>query len=62
MARVMVKAIKNVRQTMRKKVAAEFVESEQILNVLKKMKIDLGQGYYLGKPAKTPLPVNLKGD
>jgi EAL domain-containing protein (putative c-di-GMP-specific phosphodiesterase class I) len=30
---------------------AEFVESEDILNILKDFGIDYGQGNYLGKPA-----------
>jgi EAL domain-containing protein (putative c-di-GMP-specific phosphodiesterase class I) len=34
------------------KVVVEYVENEEIYNVVKEMGVDYMQGYYLGKPAK----------
>ncbi len=49
--KTIVKAIKNVAHSMGKITIAEFVENENVLNTLKEMGIDYGQGYYLGKPS-----------
>lgn len=32
------------------KIIAEFVENEEVIDILKKLKIEYGQGYYYGKP------------
>ncbi len=34
------------------KTIAEFIESEEVLNELKELKVDYAQGYYTGKPAE----------
>lgn len=49
-SRVMVEAIHSIGRTMNLKTIAEFVEDEQILNLLKEMGIDYAQGYYYGAP------------
>jgi len=36
---------------MDKKTIAEFVENEQIFNLLKELGVDYAQGYGIGKPA-----------
>ncbi len=51
---VIVRAIKNVANSMGKKTIAEFVENETALKILREIGIDYGQGYYLGKPAPVP--------
>jgi EAL domain-containing protein (putative c-di-GMP-specific phosphodiesterase class I) len=33
------------------KTVAEFIENEKILNIVKDLGVDYGQGYYLGKPS-----------
>jgi len=50
-ARVMVEAINSIGHTMNLKTIAEFVEDEDIKNVLVEMGVDYAQGYYYGKPA-----------
>jgi diguanylate cyclase (GGDEF)-like protein/PAS domain S-box-containing protein len=45
-----VKSIIEVGQQMNKRVVAESVESEQILNALRRLQIDYVQGYALGRP------------
>ncbi|MCW8907711.1 MAG: DUF1631 family protein [Sedimenticola sp.] len=49
----MVKSITEVAHHMGKQVIAEFVESEAILNALRKLEVDYAQGYAIGHP--TPL-------
>jgi len=51
----LVKAMNAVSHALNKKTVAEFVENENILNILTEMGIDYGQGYHLGKPL--PFPV-----
>jgi len=46
----MVKSIHQIGQFMGIKTVAEFIESEEILECVKKIGIDYGQGYALGKP------------
>ena len=50
----MVKSINEVGHVMDKKTIAEFVENEQIFNLLKELNVDYAQGYGVGKP----LPLN----
>lgn len=47
----LVQAMNTVAHTLGKKTVAEFVENENILKILHELKIDCGQGYYLGEPA-----------
>ncbi len=47
---ILVKALCSVASGFGKKITAEFVESEQILLLLREMKIDYAQGYHVGKP------------
>jgi EAL domain-containing protein (putative c-di-GMP-specific phosphodiesterase class I) len=46
----MVKSINEVGHVMDKKTIAEFVENEQIFNLLKELGVDYAQGYGIGKP------------
>jgi diguanylate cyclase (GGDEF)-like protein/PAS domain S-box-containing protein len=49
-SRVMVEAIHSIGRTMNLKTIAEFVEDEDILNVVRDIGIDYAQGYHLAKP------------
>lgn len=46
----MVKAINEIGQVLGKKTIAEYVESDEVLEKLREMGVDLAQGYQLGKP------------
>ena len=46
----MVKSINEVGHVMDKKTIAEFVENEQIFNLLSELGVDYAQGYGVGKP------------
>ncbi len=46
----MVKSVTEIAHFMNKKVIAEFVESEAILNALRKLNVDFAQGYAVGRP------------
>lgn len=46
----LVKSMIQVIQALGKKAVAEYVENEEILNILKSMGIDFVQGYYIGRP------------
>ncbi len=48
--RSLVRSMIQVIQALGKKAVAEYVENEQILNILKEMGIDFVQGYHLGHP------------
>jgi len=56
--RIFIKGIVNVAKEMGIKVVAEFVENDEILEVVKELDIDYAQGYYFGKPE--PLEEKLK--
>jgi diguanylate cyclase (GGDEF)-like protein len=56
--RVFIEGIVNVARKMGIKTIAEFVENENVLEVVKDLGIDYAQGYYLGKPE--PLEEKLK--
>jgi diguanylate cyclase (GGDEF)-like protein/PAS domain S-box-containing protein len=47
----LVKAINDVAHTLGKKTIAEFVENNEILEILMSLGVDYGQGYYFGKPS-----------
>jgi|TARA_B100000745_G_scaffold293313_1_gene235096 diguanylate cyclase (GGDEF)-like protein/PAS domain S-box-containing protein len=47
----LVKSISEIGKALGKKTIAEFVENQQILNMLKTMGINCAQGFYLGRPA-----------
>lgn len=47
----LVQSMNTVAHTLGKKTVAEFVENENILKILHELKIDCGQGYYLGEPS-----------
>ena len=47
---ILVNALCSVASGFGKKITAEFVENEQILMLLRKMKVNYAQGYYIGKP------------
>lgn len=46
----LVQAINTAAHTLGKKTIAEFVENEAVWRILHELKVDYGQGYYLGKP------------
>ena len=46
-----VNSIVNFAKTIGAKTVAEYVESEEIYSIIKELKIDFAQGYYIGKPA-----------
>ena len=46
----MVRSINDIAHEMGKTTVAEFVENEACLKILTELKVDYGQGYYLGKP------------
>ncbi|MCP5244993.1 MAG: EAL domain-containing protein [Burkholderiales bacterium] len=48
---ILVSALCSVASGFGKKITAEFVENDQIFKLLRRMKIDYAQGYYIGKPA-----------
>jgi diguanylate cyclase (GGDEF)-like protein len=56
--RVFIEGIVSVAKKMGIKTVAEFVENEEVLEVVKDLGIDYAQGYYLGKPE--PLEEKLK--
>jgi diguanylate cyclase (GGDEF)-like protein len=56
--RIFIEEIVSVAKKMGIKTIAEFVENEEILEVVKDLGIDYAQGYYLGKPE--PLEEKLK--
>jgi EAL domain-containing protein (putative c-di-GMP-specific phosphodiesterase class I) len=49
--RAMVEMIVHVAKVMGKSTIAEFVESDEILAVLREIGVDYAQGYAIGKPA-----------
>ncbi len=48
--KIFVKALTEVAQAFGKKTVAEYVENEDVLNILREFGIDYAQGYYIGKP------------
>ncbi|MCI4458576.1 MAG: EAL domain-containing protein [Thermocrinis sp.] len=56
--RIFIEGIVSVAKKMGIKTIAEFVENEEVLEVVKDLGIDYAQGYYLGKPE--PLEEKLK--
>lgn len=55
----MVKSIHQIGQFMGIKTVAEFIESEEILECVKRIGIDYGQGYALGRPEAVLASVNV---
>lgn len=49
--RIFVKAITDISHAMGKRVIAEFVENEAILDILGELGVDYAQGYHIGRPA-----------
>ena len=47
----MVRSMKNVGDALGIKTIAEFVESEEVLQALREIKVDYAQGYHVGKPS-----------
>jgi EAL domain-containing protein (putative c-di-GMP-specific phosphodiesterase class I) len=48
--RSIVRSIREVGQVMGKETIAEFVESEDVVNVLRELEVDYAQGFWLGHP------------
>lgn len=48
--RDLIQAVNAVAHALGKETIAEFVENEQILQILRELNVNHGQGYYLGKP------------
>jgi len=60
--RVFVKVLTEVSQTFGKKIIAEFVENQAILQLLDELGVDYAQGYYVSKPIRDPLDLgHVKG-
>ncbi|MBB1125897.1 putative bifunctional diguanylate cyclase/phosphodiesterase [Thiospirillum jenense] len=55
--RIFVRAIAEMAHTMGKRVIAEFVESAEILDILRELDIDFAQGYHIARPAPTLPPL-----
>ncbi len=51
--RTITRAIVNLSKTLGIKTIAEYVEDEEIYNIVKECGIDYAQGYYIGKPEST---------
>ena len=49
-ARTMVQSINQVGHTMNLKIIAEYVENDKIVEILREMGVDYGQGYEIAKP------------
>jgi diguanylate cyclase (GGDEF)-like protein len=49
----LVKSMVEIARTMQKQIIAEFVESKEILELLRQYGVDYAQGYYIGVPGKT---------
>jgi len=59
---IFVKVLTEVSQAFGKKIIAEFVENEQILELLGQLGVDYAQGYYVSKPLRDPLDLkHVKG-
>ncbi|PKL78927.1 MAG: hypothetical protein CVV25_09870 [Ignavibacteriae bacterium HGW-Ignavibacteriae-4] len=52
--KAMIQSINTIASTLGKKTVAESIESEEILNMLKNIGVDCGQGFYLGRPGSLP--------
>lgn len=52
--RIFVRAVTEMAHATNKKVVAEFVESEAILEVLCELGVDFAQGYFIGRPVPEP--------
>lgn len=52
--RIFVKAVTDMSHGMGRRVIAEFVETVEILDILRELGVDCAQGYYFGKPARLP--------
>lgn len=51
----LVKAMTEVAHSLGKQVVAEFVESAEILEILRALGVDYAQGYHIGRPGPAPL-------
>jgi EAL domain-containing protein (putative c-di-GMP-specific phosphodiesterase class I) len=47
---IFVKALNDMAHGIEKQTVAEFVENEQILDMLQYYQVDYAQGYHIGKP------------
>lgn len=56
---VLVKAMVKIAHTLGKQVIAEYVEKPQVLEFLKKIEVDYGQGFLLGRPEPQLMPHNI---
>jgi EAL domain-containing protein (putative c-di-GMP-specific phosphodiesterase class I) len=56
----MIQSIYTISNTLGKKTVAESIESKEVLNMLKDMGVDCGQGFYLGRPGSLPENVDNK--
>ncbi len=51
--RIFVRSINDLARALDIQVIAEFVESEEVLDMLRHLEIDYAQGYHIGRPART---------
>nr|WP_242470701.1 EAL domain-containing protein [Thiocystis violacea] len=54
--RIFVKAVTDMAHGMDRRVIAEFVETEEVLEILRELGVDCAQGYLFGKPAPLAEP------
>ncbi|MTI79728.1 MAG: EAL domain-containing protein [Firmicutes bacterium] len=54
----LVDAMNKLAYTLGKRTIAEFVENEEIVDVLRMIGINLGQGYFFGRPQPEPITIN----
>lgn len=60
-SRILVEGIIDFSKRLQMKTIAEFVENEEILNVLREIGVDYAQGYYIGKPLPDIFPDRKQG-
>jgi len=58
-AREMVRAMHHVAAAMELRTVAEFVEDQEVFDILRDMDIDYAQGYFIGKPMKFEVATEL---
>ncbi|HRP94704.1 MAG TPA: bifunctional diguanylate cyclase/phosphodiesterase [Rhodocyclaceae bacterium] len=51
--RIFVRSINDLARALKIQVIAEFVESEEVLDMIRALRIDYAQGYHVGRPART---------
>jgi len=58
-SRMMVETIVDLAKKLKVETIAEFVSSQEILDVITELKVDYAQGYHLGKPERIEKHLNM---